>query len=367
MRSNPIKAGRASRRTITAAALLALTMLLAACGGSSGGGGGSSAASTGSASGSAPSLAGQTITLGDQANGLQTLANAAGVFSDAPYKVKWAEFQGASPLFQAMVSGDVDTGFAADLPTFAAIGGGLDLKIVAATRNTGAGTTIIVPKGSSITKIADLKGKTVVVSSAKGSIAEYLLTTALQSVGLKYSDVTVQYLLPTAAQAAFNSGSIDVWATFGIYGQTALAGGAKLLVDGQKGLTSGLGFITASSKTLANPTQKAVLADALNRIAKAYQWSVSHQSEYAQAYSTANSVPIDTAKTVVTLGLGYLVPMSADIVASAQKVSDLSSSVGILPAKVDVKGVTDTSAFPTALAGTPSDGLPPSASPTTSK
>ncbi|MGW0476235.1 ABC transporter substrate-binding protein [Streptomyces coeruleorubidus] len=39
--------------------------------------------------------------------------------------------------------------------------------------------------------VKDLKGKKVVVSSAKGSIAEYLLAHALQQAGLSYDDVKV--------------------------------------------------------------------------------------------------------------------------------------------------------------------------------
>jgi sulfonate transport system substrate-binding protein len=346
-------------------AAAALAVVLAACSSSSGGSAppSGSGADTGSAGGSsAPSLAGQTITLGDQANGLQTLANAAGVFKDAPYNVKWAEFQGAAPLFQAMTSGDVDTGTAADLPTLTALGGGLDIKNVAATKNSGAGTVIIVPKGSDIKTVQDLKGKKVVVSSARGSIAEYLLAKALQNVGLSYSDVTVQYLLPTDAQAAFNAGQVDIWATFGIYGQTAIAQGAKVIVDGTDGRTSGVGIITATDKVLSDPTKKAVLADALNRIAKAYQWSVQNTAAYAQAYSTANNVPLATATLLVNLSLGYLVPVSPDIITSVQAVNDLMVKTGILPTSVDVKANTDSSAFPKALPGTPEDGLPPQAS-----
>src|SRR5882724_6221539 len=85
-----------------------------------------------------------TLTLGDQANGLQTLLKAAGTLDGAPYQVKWAEFQGAAPLFQAMQSGNVDTGSAADLPTLAAISGKLPIKLVAALRSGGAGTVILV-------------------------------------------------------------------------------------------------------------------------------------------------------------------------------------------------------------------------------
>ena len=131
--------------------------------------------------------------------------------------------------------------------------------------------------------VKDLKGKTVVVSSAKGSIAEYLLANVLQQNGLKYSDVKVQYLLPTDAQAAFSSGKIEVWATFGVYQAVGLQQGGRLLVDGADGRISGYGFIGASEKTLADTAKKAALGDFLKRLGTALKWTSTHQDAYADA------------------------------------------------------------------------------------
>jgi len=80
------------------------------------------------------------LTLGDQANGLQTLMKASGALDGTSYQVKWAEFQGAAPLFQAMQGGTVDTGYAADLPTLAAISGKLPIKLPARCRAPGPTT-----------------------------------------------------------------------------------------------------------------------------------------------------------------------------------------------------------------------------------
>lgn len=319
------------------AAVIALGAL-AACG--------ASKSDSGSATGGgASSLAGVTLTLGDQANGLKTLADAAGVLKDTPYKVKWAEFQGAAPLFQAMQGGSVDTGVAADLPSLQAISGGLPIKLVAATQANGAGTGIIVRANSSVHSVADLKGKDVVVSSARGSIAEYLLAKALQDNGLKYSDVKVSYVLPTAAQAAFSSGKIDVWAIFGVYQATALQQGARLVVDGQDGRTSGVGFISAASSSLADPKKKAAIADFLQRLARAETWSATHADDYAKVYTDKNGVPAAVAKVVVAQSATALVPVSADVVTKVQAVSDLMHGIGALPTAVQVASVVDASAF----------------------
>src|ERR1700732_4280516 len=190
----PTRSGRPARRRrlgwgagAAALALAGLVLTTTGCGAQNSDAASGSAADAGSGSGT-------TLVLGDQAKNLQTLAAASGAFKDTPYKVKWAEFEGAAPLFQAAQAGAVDTTYAADLPTLQALRGGVPVKAVAGLRNDGTAVGIVVQKDSKIKKVADLKGQTVVVSSAKGSISEYLLANALEQAGLSYADVKVRYL-----------------------------------------------------------------------------------------------------------------------------------------------------------------------------
>ncbi|MFJ2958934.1 ABC transporter substrate-binding protein [Streptomyces sp. NPDC087270] len=348
-------------RLLAAAAAVTLSLtLLAACGDAKKTDTDVKAASGGT------DLSGVTLTLGDQANGLQTLLNAAGTLKNTPYKVKWAEFQGAAPLFQAMQSGQVDTGSAADLPTLQAVSGGLKIKLVAASSADGSGTAILTQPGSAVRTVQDLKGKDVVISSAKGSIAEYLLAKTLTDAGLKYSDVHVQYLLPTAAQAAFNARKIGNWATFGIYQDIAVQKGAKIVVDGRDGRTSGIGFISAAQSSLTDPARKAAIADFLGRLAEAYAWATAHRDQYAQVFAQKNGVPLDVAKTVVGQGADSLVPVSPAVTAKVQAVSDLMHTIGSLPTDVKVAGTVDTSAFPHALAPTTATTATTATTPTAS-
>lgn len=291
-----------------------------------------------------------TLVLGDQANGLQTLMTASGALRGTPYQVRWAEFQGAAPLFQAMQGGTVDTGYAADLPTLAAISGNLPIKLVGALRGSGQNDAILVRAGSAITSVAQLRGRTVMVSSARGSIAEYLLARALQQAGLRYSDVTVQFVLPTAAQAAFNSGQAQVWATFDPYQSIGASQGGRVLVDGQDGRVSGIGFISAAASSLGDPARRAALTDFLGRVATAEDWANTHQPEYAAGYARTNDVAPAVAAQVVAHNRVTLVPVSADVVRTVQGVSDLMHGIGSLPTDVNVASVADASLYPPAPA-----------------
>lgn len=60
----------------------------------------------------APDLSEVTLVLGDQARNLRSLVEASGVLKDAPYHYRWANFQGAAPLFEAQRAGAVGCGMA---------------------------------------------------------------------------------------------------------------------------------------------------------------------------------------------------------------------------------------------------------------
>jgi sulfonate transport system substrate-binding protein len=185
----------------------------------------------------------------------------------------------------------------------------------------------------------------VVVSSARGSIAEYLLANALQQAGLKYSDVKVQFVLPTAAQAAFSSKKIENWAIFGVYKATALAGGGRQIVDGQDGRTSGLGFISAANSSVADPAKKAAIADVLKRLDRAVRWSATNRAQYTKDFTKATGVAPAVANTVVSQGATDLVPVSSQVVTKVQAVADLMHGIGSLPTDVKVSGQVDASLF----------------------
>jgi len=317
-------------RTLAAALGLSALLTVTGCGGDS-------AADTAGGSSDV------TLTIGDQAKTLQTILAGSGALKGADYKVKWAEFEGAAPLFQAVQAGAADTTYSADLPALQALSGGVKFKNVAALKNDGHHTGIVVRKNSDVKSVKDLKGKKVVVSSAKGSIAEYLLANVLRQNGLKYSDVKVQYLLPTDAQAAFSSGKIEAWATFGVYQAVGLQQGGRLLVDGADGRISGYGFIGASEKTLADKAKKAALGDFLKRLGTALKWTSTHQDAYADAIVERNGADPAIAKTLASAAYSKVLPVTPEVNKTVQDVADLMHGIGVLDPNVDVAKSADAS------------------------
>ncbi|SKD01710.1 ABC-type nitrate/sulfonate/bicarbonate transport system, substrate-binding protein [Burkholderia sp. YR290] len=289
----------------------------------------------------AADAASTTIVLGDQAGGTRALAEAAKVLDGTPYAFRWANFQGAAPLFEAQRAGAVDLAPAGDLPVLAAAVGDPTLKIVATRVGSGAQLGILVAQDSKIRTVADLKGRRVFISSARGSISQFQLYGALAEAGLSKDDISVRFILPVDAFAAFASGSIEVWATFDPYYGIAVQRGGRVLRDGT-GINSGLGFITASGAALADTRKRAAIADVLLRYQRAGDWAVANADAYAQIYATLTRSPLDAAKQITKrASLKQHFVSDADI-AALQKVADAAYRDAILPRRIDVRAISDT-------------------------
>ncbi len=217
---------------------------------------------------------------------------------------------------------------------------GCPLKIVAATRSSGREVAILTPPGSDIRRVGDLKGRQVIVSSARGSIAHYLLLERLDQAGVKPSDVNIGFLSPIDASSAFAAGKIEAWATFGVYQFVAEAQGAQVLADGQ-GVNPGYGLIAASQQVLRNPVKRRALAEFLVRLQHANAWSVAHPTDYARLLSNATHMPATIATRIAALENSPLAAPNAVLVAALQHAADRLAGFGVIPRAPDIRALID--------------------------
>ncbi|XYQ86365.1 ABC transporter substrate-binding protein [Pseudomonas syringae] len=284
------------------------------------------------------------LVLGDQAKGLRTVVEASRAFEGVPYQVEWANFQGAAPLFEALRAGAVDLAPAGDTPVLAAATGGAPLRIVAVRRSQARSIAILVPKDSPIQTVADLKGRNVVISSARGSISQYLLIRALANAGVKETDVNIGFVMPTDALPAFNAGKIEAWATFGVYQAFAEEQGARVLLSGE-GINTGLTFITASDEVLTDPVRRQAINDVLKRLAKALDWARNNTDQYAEVFARVNDIPLLVSRRLQSWGIEALEPVEDRDVDALQQVDDLFVEKKIFPHAVKVAELVDRQAF----------------------
>ncbi|WP_017921704.1 ABC transporter substrate-binding protein, partial [Burkholderia gladioli] len=267
------------------------------------------------------------------------LAEAARVLDGTRYRFRWANFQGAAPLFEAQRAGAIDLAPAGDLPVLTAALGDPDLRIVATRAGSPASLGIVVQPDSAVRNVADLKGRTVVVSSARGSISQYQLYGALEERGLSRTDVEVRFVLPVDAFAAFESKRIDIWATFDPYYGHVVRRGARVLRDGS-GINSGLGFLTSPAPTLADRAKRAALADVLARLEQAGRWALAHPADYAKVYASLTRLPLDAASDITGRASVAQRAVRPDDIATLQRVADRAQHDAILPARVDVAAIS---------------------------
>ena len=244
------------------------------------------AAASGSASpSSSVNLSSVTLNVGDQkGTGAEAILKAAGLLNTLPFHVNWSDFTSGPPMLEAMASGSVDVGGVGDAPPVFAAAGGEGVEIVGArTVPTGDQDAVLVPKGSPITSIQQLKGKKIAYGS--GSSGNYQLLTVLTAAGLTTKDVTMVNLQPADALAAFTSGSVDAWAIWPPYVQQVVAqDGAKVLARGPQ-YGSPYSYEVASKAAVANPEKAAAIQAYLATLNKAYVWAEKHPDAWGAAWA----------------------------------------------------------------------------------
>jgi sulfonate transport system substrate-binding protein len=326
-------------RLTFAAVLLTLASVLAACSSSK-----APDAPLSSAGGSShPEWSQYTFTIGDNGgDGSEELSKITGAFDDAPYKVKFARFDFGPPLVQAAASGDIDLGSVGDVPPITGAAKQFGFKIVGVQRGadqTKAAENIIVPNGSPIQSLADLRGKKIAIP--QGSSAHGLALLALKSVGLTPKDVELVYLSPAAGASAFNTGKVDAWSIWNPPSAIAVKDGARIIAKGVPPIDQVNNYYVATDKSLNDPNRRAALADLLSRIGRIFNWAQQNPDQYAKAIAKETGVSLQDARTTVDAYPFKITQVLAEDVKAQQALSDAFFDAGEITKKVDITTITD--------------------------
>jgi sulfonate transport system substrate-binding protein len=211
------------------------------------------------------------------------------------------------------------------------------------------GSALLVPKGSPITSVAQLKGKRIAV--AQGSSADYHLLTVLNKAGLSVHDVTLTYLQPAEGLAALTSGHVDAWDIWSPFiEQAEVQKNARALVTGT-GYGSPYSFAVASRTALADPARAAAIKDYLALVAQAHAWATNHQPAWADVWGKASGLPDAVMAKAASDDASLAVPITQAVITSEQQVSDAFTKAGLIPVHVDFSQYVVTSFNDTASVG----------------
>jgi len=282
----------------------------------------------------------QPLLVANQRSSIKVLLQVSGELKNVPYDIQFSEFPSAAPLGEALNAGAVDIGALGDAPYVFALGAGAPLKVVSIIHAEGRYTTaILIPKDSPLKTVSDLKGKRIV--TGRGSIGHFLAIKALREAGLKTSDVTFIYLLPSDSRLLLDSGDADAWATWDPYTTISITQNqARVLVSGSELLTNHL-YLAATSKAIAD--KRVQLEDFVARVERAYQWTNSHPDEYAAAQAQVTGLPLEVHLATAKNTRMNRVDIDDHIIQGLQTTADIYQQEGILSKHIDVSQGFDKS------------------------
>ena len=195
-----------------------------------------------------------------------------------------------------------------------------------------ASEAVLVPKGSAIKTVADLKGKKIALN--KGSNVHYFLVKLLEKHGLTYADVNPVFLPPSDARAAFEKGSVDAWVIWDPFlaaaekalDATVLAD-ATGVVGNRAYYFSSLGYVDKNAD---------VLKVVIEELDKVDQWGAANRSALAAELSQLFGIPRPVLELSVSRQKFGTTPITKAILGEQQKIADTFFDLKLIPKRINV-------------------------------
>jgi sulfonate transport system substrate-binding protein len=300
----------------------------------------------------AKKLNGVVLNVGDQAGtGAEAVLQAAGLINSSNVlkdglHVKWADFTSGPPILQAISSGALDIGGVGDAPPVFADPVSKEV-IVGVLKTAYSNAALLVPKGSPITSVSQLAGKTVAVGT--GTSADYHFYTVEKKAGISPGAITVDNLSGAAGIEALEGGDVAAFDTWSPWLEDAEADGAHVIAGGNA-YGSPYSYQVASEAALKSPAKVLAIRDYLTELDKAYVWVKTHPHFWATSWANATGLPIDVMSQATLDDPATPIAVTSAAVVQEQDLVNAFSSAGEIPAKYNI-GSFVTSAFSDSVTG----------------
>ena len=250
-------------------------------------------------------------------------------------KIEWKEFPAGPQMLEALAVGAIDFGAVGNTPPIFAQAAGKDLSYVGYELVPANSQALLIPKGSAIQSIQDLKGKRIAVQ--KGSSAHELLAKILQKADLSWQDIQPIWLPPADARAAFDKQSVDAWAIWEPYLSAAEQDAhAQVLIDGTA-FPKTYSFYIGNPKFIAAHPQ--ATSQFLHGLNQADQWVLNNQPQALSVYTQSTGLQPSIAQRVIDKRLkpSPIQTLSPDVVQAQQQIADLFQQVQLIPKNIQVQ------------------------------
>ncbi|ANP74268.1 aliphatic sulfonate ABC transporter substrate-binding protein [Cryobacterium arcticum] len=213
--------------------------------------------------------------------------------ADQDITVNWVQSAGSNKANEALRANAIDVGSTAGSAALLARSNGSPIQVIDIYSQP-EWSALVVPEGSDITSVEDLKGKQ--IAATKGTDPYFFLLQSLEEAGLSPEDVTVQNLQHADGWAALQNGSVDAWAGLDPIMAGAEAAGAKLVYRNVD--FNSYGFLNATESFI---TEKPDVAQTVVDVYEhARDWALTHEDETAQILSDVAGLDLAVATKVIT-------------------------------------------------------------------
>src|SRR5437016_273004 len=250
--------------------------------------------------------------------------------------IRWVQTLGSNKALEFLNAGSIDFGSSAGSAALVAKINGNPIKSIYVYSRP-EWTALVTRKDTTISKIADLKGKRVAVT--RGTDPHIFLVRALLSVGLTERDITPVLLQHPDGKTALIRGDVDAWAGLDpMMAQAEVEDGAKLFF--RKPEANTWGILNVREEFLKDHP------DLVRRVLAVYEEarkaSLADYAEVKRVFIAATKLP----EAVVDKQLKERTELTHSRIGAPQKESILAAGLalqqaGVIKADVDVKATVE--------------------------
>lgn len=207
--------------------------------------------------------------------------------------VNWVQSAGSNKANEALRAGAVDVGSTAGSAALLARSNGSPIQVIDIYSQPNW-AAILVPAGSSITSVEDLKGKH--IAATKGTDPYFFLLQALEEAGVGLDEVTIENLQHADGKTALETGAVDAWSGLDPLLSTSVeTAGSKIIYDNID--FNSYGFLNATEAFLEKSPDLAQLV--VNAYEKARAWAIANPDEAAGILADAAGIDPAIASAVL--------------------------------------------------------------------
>jgi len=208
--------------------------------------------------------------------------------------VNWIQSAGSNKANEALRAGAIDVGSTAGSAALLARSNGSPIKVIDIYSQP-KWAAILVPAGSAITNVEDLKGKH--IAATKGTDPYFFLLQTLEEARIGLDEVTIENLQHADGKAALESGAVDAWSGLDPLLSTSVAtAGSKIIYDNIA--FNSYGFLNATESFLEKSPDLAQLV--VNAYEKARAFAIADPDKTAEILAGVAGIDLAIATAVIS-------------------------------------------------------------------